>query len=80
MTLAASTERIAGFFATYRTLDFTPVVLVEHGDMVTCVWNAELVAVTGEPSRISSIEVFRIADGRIVEVWNAEASSAHWLP
>jgi predicted ester cyclase len=80
LSLAASTERIAGFFEAYSELDFWPVILVADDDIVTCVWNANLTTRAGATLEFSAIELFRIADGRIVEVWNTEPSAGHWLP
>jgi predicted SnoaL-like aldol condensation-catalyzing enzyme len=80
LSLAASTERVAGFFETYTTLDFWPVILIAQDDMVSCAWNANLTPRAGATVEFSAIELFRIADAKIVEVWNTAATRGHWLP
>ena len=79
LSLAANTERVADLFETYSTLDFWPEILLAHGDLVTCVWNANLTPRAGETLEFSAIELFRIVDQRIVEVWNAKETAGHWL-
>ena len=74
MDRARQRKRIAGLIAT-RAPQFTDVVL--HGDdrFVTSVWN--LVG-DGGAWQLCGIEVFRIEDGRIAEVWNSAHLEGAW--
>lgn len=83
-------ERAAGTAADGRSLHFETLVLAGDGRDVTWVWNmtgptgTELAAsgveaeVVGEELRICGIEVFRVVDGRIAEVWNSPPMAGHW--
>ena len=77
---AASRERVEHWFRVYRTMHFEPVVVVADAPLVSAIWNAVATPHSGDPVVVSSIETFRIEDGRIVEVWNAKESYAHFLP
>jgi hypothetical protein len=46
--------------------------------MVTCAWNANLTPRAGATIAYSAVELFRIVDDRIVEVWNSKETPAHW--
>ena len=35
---------------------------------------------TGEPRTIDFLQIHRVADGKIVEVWTLHATDAHWAP
>ncbi|WP_164478542.1 nuclear transport factor 2 family protein [Mycolicibacterium stellerae] len=52
---------------------------VLHGDdtHVTAVWN--IVRAGGGQRVISGIEVFRVRDGRITDVWNSPYSTEPWV-
>jgi limonene-1,2-epoxide hydrolase len=80
LTTADTTARIEHWFATYSSMHFEPVVLVADGNRISATWNATLTTAGGEAVLASSIEVFRVERGRIVEVWNAEPAFAHFLP
>ncbi|MEM7408793.1 MAG: nuclear transport factor 2 family protein [Myxococcota bacterium] len=52
-------------------------VLVHADDtLATSVWN--LVMTKAGDKRLSGIEVFRVADGRLAECWNAPYGDGHW--
>jgi steroid delta-isomerase-like uncharacterized protein len=72
-------KRIAGDFrAAFPDLRWEVDFLVGEGDMVVGRWTASGthggswagVAATGRPMRFSGINVFRLADGKVVEIWN----------
>ena len=54
---------------------FTHEVLAGDAEHAVLVWNA-----TGRTAErtLSGIEVFRVADGRITDVWNAPYATEHW--
>src|SRR4030065_2294667 len=65
------------YFTAFPDLHITTDLLVAEGDKVTKVWtansthNGEFLGIpaTGNRIVIKGIEVFRIADGKIAEVW-----------
>ncbi len=77
---AASRRRVEHWFEVYRTMHFEAVVVVAEGELASAAWNAVATPHSGDPVTVSSIETFRIVDGRIVEVWNAKETYAHFLP
>ena len=83
-------ERAAGTAADGRSLRFETLLLAGDGRDVTWVWNMTGPAgtalaesgveaeVAGDELRICGIEVFRVVDGRITEVWNSPPMAGHW--
>jgi len=71
-------EQIARIRHNYDELrpTFEPVVLAGDDEYVTLVWN-----VTGrDPNwKWCGIEVFRVVDGKIVEVWNGPYVDGRWI-
>ena len=67
-------DRIHAELPGWRPL-FTAEVLTGDAEFATLVWTA-----TGRDSdrTLSGIEVFRVRDGRITEVWNAAYSTQPW--
>ena len=85
-----TSERAAGTAADGRGLHFQTLLLAGDGRDVTWVWNmtgptgTELAEsgvaaeVVGDELRICGIEVFRVVEGRITEVWNSPPMAGHW--
>ncbi len=85
-----TSERAAGTAADGRSLHFQTLLLAGDGRDVTWVWNmtgptgTELAEsgvaaeVVGDELRICGIEVFRVVEGRITEVWNSPPMAGHW--
>ena len=85
-----TSERASGTAADGRSLHFETLLLAGDGQDVTWVWNmtgptgTELAAsgvaaeVVGDELRICGIEVFRVVEGRITEVWNSPPMPGHW--
>ena len=72
-------KRIAGDFrAAFPDLRFEIDLVVAEGDLVAARWTASGthtgpwggVAPTGRPVTFSGVNVFRIRDGKVVEIWN----------
>lgn len=65
------------YFTAFPDLNITTDLLVAEGDKVTKVWTATCthkgdlmgIPATGKRIVVKGIEVFRIADGKIVEIW-----------
>lgn len=54
---------------------FTGIVQFSEGPYVAYVWNNE----TAQGAKKSGIEIFKIEDGKIVEVWNpSTVDEGHW--
>ena len=59
-------------------LQFTLELLVAEADMVVGRWTATgtnarqwgNIPPTGKPAKFSAVNIFRIANGRVVEIWN----------
>lgn len=69
-------DNVARFWAFHEQFPnarFTNAVVFEQGDVVTVGFTIE----QGD-TVLSGIEIFRFADGRIVEVWNAPAGPGAW--
>lgn len=85
-----TSERAAGTAADGRSLRFETLLLVGDGRDVTWIWNmtgpagSELAGsgvaaeVVGDELRVCGMEVFRVVEGRITEVWNSPPMPGHW--
>ena len=68
----------AEFLAAFPDWQQTIELMVAEGDLVVARWTAEGthtgpwggVAATGKRARISGVNIFRIKDGKVVELWN----------
>lgn len=60
------------FRASFRDIRFTLELTVEQGDLLAVLWRMEATHVTtGNAIRdYTGVNIFRILDGHIVEVWN----------
>ena len=54
------------------------VVAGEDGEHVTIAYQSPITLKDGTTTIISSIEIFRVVDGRITEVWNAGHEQGAW--
>ena len=72
-------KKIAGDFrAAFPDLRVTVELLVAEADMVVARWTMDgthtgqwgAVAPTGRHARFSGVNIFRLAEGKVVEVWN----------
>lgn len=68
----------------YSECQFTLPLILEDGEYVTMAWEMRATPIKDHPDAretFSSIEVFRIVDGQIVETWNpayAEGPNGFW--
>ena len=51
---------------------------VRDGEFVTVCWNGNSTQRSGKSYVYCGIEVFRVVDGKIVEIWNSRETSGHW--
>ena len=72
------------FRAAFPDLQFTLELLVAEADMVVGRWTATCtntgrwgtIPPTGKSAKFSAVNIFRIANGKVVEIWNQRRS---WL-
>ena len=60
------------------TFDLNLVVAGDDGEFVAIVYGSPMTAKDGTKTTISSMEIFRVVDGRIIEVWNSGYKQGVW--
>ena len=78
MTLADNTERLARMLAECPVLRFKPVVVIADGDLVSVAWNGFSTQTNGKSYEFAAVELFRVRDGKIVEIWNSREARGLW--
>ncbi|MFC3229709.1 ester cyclase [Marinibaculum pumilum] len=78
LTLAETIERLEGLLALCPVLRFESSVTVAEGDKVAVAWNGWSTQTSGKSYQLSGIEIFRVRDGRIVEIWNSREARGLW--
>ena len=71
-------SRVEELWSTVEHVEFTLVHTVVDGEFCAIVYQAEMRLPGGANDAIASIEVFRVVDGRIVEVWNNTHQHGRW--
>lgn len=79
LTLEESITRIGAFLERYTKIRFISEVMVVQGSLVTAIWSAWLLSKEGKDLEIGGIEVFRVVEGQIVEVWNQEPAASRGI-
>jgi predicted SnoaL-like aldol condensation-catalyzing enzyme len=80
LTLAESMARLSKLLDLCPVLRFETAVRVAEGPMVTVAWNGWSTQTNGKSYELSGIEIFRVLDGRIVEIWNSREAAGLWQP
>ncbi|TQK28776.1 SnoaL-like protein [Arthrobacter sp. SLBN-53] len=70
LTHDEAVQRVRDLWAGVRSVHFTLPHIVADDQLCSIVYQADIVQHDGTRDVISSIEVYRVAGGRIVEVWN----------
>ena len=78
LTLAESIARLTKLLELCPVLRFETSVRVVEGPMVTVAWNGWSTQTSGKSYDMSGIEIFRVVDGRIVEIWNSREARGTW--
>jgi len=80
LTREQARRRVEDLSATVDRVVFTlPVVVAgDDGEHVAIVYQAQMTGHDGSTDAIASIEVFRVVDGRITDVWNNVHEHGHW--
>jgi predicted SnoaL-like aldol condensation-catalyzing enzyme len=80
LTHAQAVQRVADMWQQVDSLhfDLNIVVAGDDGEHVAIVYDSALTAKDGTQTNIASIEVFRVVDGKIAEVWNCGYQQGVW--
>lgn len=80
LTHDEAVRRVADTWAMFETLHFTLNVVVagDDGEHVTIVYDSTMTNADGSRIPVASIEVFRVIDGKITEVWNCGYGQGVW--
>ena len=65
-------------FAACPVLRFEPTVVITQGDLVSVAWNGWSTQNDGRSYSFAAIELFRVRDGKITEIWNAKEAKGLW--
>ena len=80
LTHEQAVQRIVDMWAMFDTLrfDLNLVVAGDDGEHVAIVYESPMELKDGTATTISSMEIFRVVDGRITEVWNCGYKQGVW--
>jgi predicted SnoaL-like aldol condensation-catalyzing enzyme len=80
LTHHQAVQRIVDTWAMFETIrfDLNLVVAGDDGEHVSIVYQSPMVLKDGTETTISSMETFRVIDGRITEVWNCGYKQGVW--
>ena len=53
--------------------------VVTLGELVSVAWNGWSTQTDGRSYEFAAVELFRVRDGKIVEIWNSKEAKGHWL-
>jgi predicted SnoaL-like aldol condensation-catalyzing enzyme len=80
LTRRQAVQRIVEHWEMFDELrfDLNVVVAGDDGEHVAIVYQSTMTAKGGAKIDIGSLEIFRVVDGRIVEVWNCGHGQGVW--
>ncbi len=80
LTHAQAVQRVADMLALFDSLRFDLKVVIEgdDGEHVAIVYDSTMTTTDGATTNVASIEVFRVVEGRITEVWNCDYKLGVW--
>ena len=78
LTLAETMTRLQGLLDLCPVLRFETTLLVADGPNVAINWNGWSTQTSGKSYQMSGIEIFRVVDDRIVEIWNSKEARGLW--
>jgi predicted SnoaL-like aldol condensation-catalyzing enzyme len=80
LTHDQAVQRIVDMWALFDEIrfDLNLVVAGDDGEFVTLVYESPMTPKDGSEITISSMEIFRVVDGRITEVWNCGYKQGVW--
>ena len=80
LTHAEAVQRVVDMWQLADTLRFDLNVVIEgeDGEHVAVVYDSTITTKDGTETNIASIEVFRVVEGKITEVWNCGYEQGVW--
>ena len=78
LSLADTIERLKHNFTRWPTMRFDTNQLLVDGDKVAVAWNGFCTKPDGDVLEMYGIEIFRVQDGKIVEIWNSKEWPGLW--
>ena len=80
LTHAEAVQRVVDMWQLVDSLHFDLNVVIEgdDGEHVAIVYDSTITTKDGTETNIASIEVFRVVDGKITEVWNCGYQQGVW--
>jgi len=70
LTHDQAVQRVRDLWATVKSVHFTLLRIVADDELCSIVYQADIVNHEDASDYIAAIEVYRIVEGRVVEVWN----------
>lgn len=80
LTLEETVARLEATLELCPVLRFDTAMMCATDEMVTVAWNGASTQTSGKSYVYCGIEVFRVVDGKIVEIWNSRETRGHWEP
>lgn len=80
LTREQAVKRVEDTWALFDKLRFALNIVVtgDDGEHVTIVYDSTMTGKDGTETSIGSIEVFRVVDGKITDVWNCAYQQGVW--
>ena len=80
LTHSQAVQRIVDHWAMFETIrfDLNLVVAGDDGEHVAIVYQSPMELKDGTTTEVGSMEIFRVIDGRITEVWNCGYKQGIW--
>jgi predicted SnoaL-like aldol condensation-catalyzing enzyme len=80
LTNAESVQQVVDFWRSVDSLHLDLKVVLEgdDGEHVAIVFDSTITAKDGNESSLAGIEVFRVVDGKITEIWNCSFQQGLW--
>ncbi|MBB2991580.1 putative SnoaL-like aldol condensation-catalyzing enzyme [Mycolicibacterium iranicum] len=81
LTHEQAVARVVDHWDMFETIrfDLTLVIAGDDGEHVTVVYQSPMRLKDGTETTIASMEIFRVVDGRITEVWNCGYKQGIWM-
>lgn len=81
LTHQEAVDRVVEHWAMFQSIRFDLNLVIAGADdeHVTLVYQSPMTLTDGSALTISSIEVFRVVEGRITEVWNCGYKEGVWV-
>ena len=80
LTHAQAVQRVADMWQLFDSLRFDLNIVVDgdDGEHVAIVYDSSMTTKDGTKTNVASMEVFRVVDGKITEVWNCGYKQGVW--